>query len=161
MHDHVTFVIFVQVSGKASHRSELDQAAINCAYDWLSERNRPFYRRIFEVEKLVQDGRILPMFKDEVIAFAASLDDSQTVSFSADGEATTRKDWFMSYLAKQPQVVSFGEMNLGVDPFTTPRKPTASVPDGYQVDRKGAEMHQKINRIANGRASVLLRHSTL
>ena len=98
--------------------------------------------REHEVEKLVQEGRVLPVFKDEVIAFAASLDDRETVSFSEGAETATRKDWFMSYLARQPQVVSFGAMDLGPDPFD-PRDAAAhpghKVPDGYQVDpRNGA-----------------------
>lgn len=107
--------------------------------------------REFEVEKLVLEGRVLPVFKDEVISFAASLDDSQTVSFSEGGGATTRKDWFMSYLAKQLQVVSFGEMDLGADPLTTPRKPTASIPDGYQVDKTNAAVAFAAERIAKER----------
>ena len=96
--------------------------------------------REHEVEKLVQEGRVLPLFKDEVIAFAASLDDRETVSFSDGAEAATRKDWFMSYLARQPQVVSFGAMDLGPNPFEPreagiPRRAAHKVPEGYQVDR--------------------------
>ena len=90
-----------------------------------------------ELEKLISEWRVLPAFKDEVLSFAASLDDSETVSFSDRGEAVTRKDWFMSYLAQQPQVFSFGEMDLGADPLAgpAPRSPHR-VPDGFTVDRQ-------------------------
>jgi len=89
-----------------------------------------------EVEKLISEGRVLPAFKEEVIAFAASLDDAETVSF-AEGKATTRKDWFLSYLARQPKVVSFGAMDLGSGSFDTQPRPGAhKVPDGYQADRR-------------------------
>lgn len=108
--------------------------------------------REFEVERLIEEGRVLPAFKNEVIAFAASLDDSQTVSFSDGGDAVTRKDWFMSYLARQPQVVSFGAMDLGPDPFNPntshPRNLGHSVPDGYQVDRRNADIFDKANKVA-------------
>ena len=88
-----------------------------------------------EVEQLVAAGRLLPVFKEEVAAFAASLDDHETVSF-ADGATATRKDWFMSFLGRQPQVVSFGAMDLGCSPFDgAPGRRVQNIPDGYQPDR--------------------------
>lgn len=103
--------------------------------------------REFEVEKLIQDGRVLPVFKDEVIAFAASLDDSQTVSFSETGDAVTRKNWFMSYLAKQPQAVSFGEFNMDAPPHQSHRQ-TAHIPDGYQADPHGDDLFFTAQNVA-------------
>ncbi|WP_413851682.1 hypothetical protein [Albidovulum sp.] len=95
--------------------------------------------REYEVERLIAEGRVLPVFKDEVIAFAASLDDAETVSF-AEGMSATRKDWFLSYLARQPKVVSFGTVDMGPDPLdagaSQPRRAAHKVPDGYQVDRR-------------------------
>lgn len=92
-----------------------------------------------EVERLIAEGRVLPALRNEVIAFAASLDDAETVSF-AEGQAATRKDWFMSYLARQPKVVSFGMMDIGPGPLDGPAAQLHSaahkVPDGYQVDRR-------------------------
>lgn len=92
-----------------------------------------------EVEKLIAEGRVLPVFKEEVISFTASLDDAETVSF-AEGKASTRKDWFLDYLSRQPKVVSFGTVDMGPDPFAgqdaQPRRAAHKVPDGYQVDRR-------------------------
>jgi len=102
-----------------------------------------------ELEKLIGEGRVLPAFKDEVLSFAASLDDNETVSFSDGGDAVTRKDWFMSYLARQPQVVSFGEMDLGADPFAGPGpRPVHNVPDGFTVDRQNEAMFAAANQLA-------------
>lgn len=95
--------------------------------------------REYEVEALIADGRVLPAFKEEVIAFATSLDDTETVSF-AEGKAETRRNWFLSYLARQPQVVSYGALEMGADPFDPsapqPRGNSHKVPDGYRVDRR-------------------------
>ena len=105
--------------------------------------------RAQELEKLIGQGRVLPAFKDEVLAFAASLDDRETVSFSDSGDAVTRKDWFMSYLARQPQVVSFGEMDLGPDPLDgPPQRPIRNVPDGYTVDRRNDAVFAAATRVA-------------
>lgn len=94
-----------------------------------------------EVEHLIRDGRVLPVFKDEVVSFAASLDDQETVSF-AEGRADTRLNWFLSYLARQPAVVSFGAVDLGPDPFSghVPPRPAVNAPDGYQVDRRNDDV---------------------
>lgn len=102
-----------------------------------------------EIEKLIDQGRVLPLFKNEIVAFAASLDDSETVSFSENGQASTRKDWFLSYLARQPQVVSFGEMDLGDDPFggVAPRSPH-NVPDGYTIDRRNDAIYSAATSMA-------------
>lgn len=102
-----------------------------------------------EIERLIGEGRVLPTFKAELVAFASSLDDSETVSFSDGGTASTRKDWFMSYLARQPKVVSFGEMDLGEDILSDVRPAKGfNVPDGYTVDRKNDALHREATSIA-------------
>jgi hypothetical protein len=106
-----------------------------------------------EVEKLVAAGRVLPLFKDEVIAFASSLDDHETVSFAEGGAATTRKDWFLSYLARQPKVVSFGAMDIGPDPFTMgPKVQTGAIPDGYHMDRSNEALFFAAQELAREKA---------
>lgn len=102
-----------------------------------------------EVENLINEGRVLPVFKEEVVAFAASLDDRETVSFAEGKPAATRKDWFLSYLARQPKVVHFGEMDLGPDPFG--QAPAGhrgvNIPDGYQADRSNDALLTSARRI--------------
>ena len=104
--------------------------------------------REFQVEKLITAGRVLPCFKDEVLAFSASLDDTETVSFS-EGQTATRKDWFLSYLARQPKVVSFGAMDLGPDLTDMPqRRQHQNIPDGFQVDRRNDNLFFTAQMIA-------------
>ncbi|MDN5788510.1 hypothetical protein [Pseudorhodobacter sp.] len=105
--------------------------------------------RSHEIDRLIDQDRVLPVFKDEVLAFAATLDDQETVSFSEGAPASTRKDWFMSYLARQPQVISFGEMDLGQDPISHGAgRPRHNIPDGYQVDRQNDDMFFAAQRLA-------------
>lgn len=104
--------------------------------------------RLHEVEKLIGEGRVLPIFKDEVIAFAASLDDSEAVSFSEGGEDQTRKNWFMSYLARQPKVVSFGEFDMGKSP-DAPRRHDPNIPDGYTADPRSRDLFDKAHKLAS------------
>ncbi|MFC3086886.1 hypothetical protein [Tabrizicola soli] len=77
------------------------------------------------------------------------MNDGETVSFSDGGDAVTRKGWFQSYLARQPQVVNFGEMDLGPDPMAgPPMRPGHNIPDGHKVDRKGEATFFAARRIA-------------
>lgn len=102
-----------------------------------------------EVEGLIREGRVLPVFKDEVVSFAASLDDRESVSF-ADGKAETRANWFMSYLARQPAVVSFGSLDLGPDPLSGRGAPRSALntPQGYQVDRRNDDIFAAATALA-------------
>ncbi|TCO74284.1 hypothetical protein [Rhodovulum euryhalinum] len=101
-----------------------------------------------EVEELIAEGRVLPVFKDELVAFAASLDDTETVSFS-EGATATRKDWFLSYLKRQPKVVSFGVLDLGQVPFEGGRpRQDQTIPDGYSADRTHDELLHAARQIA-------------
>lgn len=107
--------------------------------------------REMEVEQLIAQGRVLPMLKAEVIAFAASLDDSQAVSFANGGEAVTRKNWFMSYLAKQPQAVSFGEYDMGKEARSATQRQRRNIPDGYQADPRNDDLFFTAQTVARER----------
>lgn len=110
--------------------------------------------REYDVERLIGQGKVLPALKDEVIAFATSLDDSQSVSFSEGGAATTRKDWFMSYLERQPAVVSFGAFDMGDDrqsPNHPARAASHNAPQGYQVDRRNDDLFFSAQAVAKAR----------
>jgi hypothetical protein len=96
----------------------------------LSELRRE--KQAWGVEKLVEQGKVLPVFKDDLLAFAASLDDRESVSFS-DGQETTRAKWFMGYLESQPKVISFGAMRLDAPPLTHNMR--TNTPEGYAVDQ--------------------------
>ncbi len=130
-------VRFAGASGGIELYQENPASAEFAASDELVRLRREV--REYEFEKLIRDGRVLPAFKDEVITFAASLDDSQTVSFAEGAEAVSRRTWFMSYLARQPQVVSFGEFNMDAPPRHA-RRQTSHIPDGYQADRQNDDL---------------------
>lgn len=103
-----------------------------------------------ELEKLIDQGRLLPAFKAEVLEFAARLDMAETVSFS-EGVEVTQRNWFMGYLAKQPKVVSFGAMDIGddpLDPATARGRQGVNIPDGYHADRSNDALLAAARRIA-------------
>ncbi|MBX3597307.1 MAG: hypothetical protein KF874_07025 [Rhizobiaceae bacterium] len=98
-----------------------------------------------EMERFITEGRLLPAFKAEAIDFAASLDASETISF-ADGENTTRREWFMSFLSRQPKVISFGRHDLGNGPLGEGSHPL-TVPDGFTVDPRQSELYARARQI--------------
>ncbi|KKL93417.1 hypothetical protein LCGC14_1874870, partial [marine sediment metagenome] len=83
------------------------------------------------IDKLVSAGRILPVFQSEIAEFCASQPGADTFSF-AGGEPTTGSEWLLSYLERQPQIVSFGAMEL--DRAPEDKVPGYVPPEGYSVD---------------------------
>lgn len=99
-----------------------------------------------ELEKLIDQGRLLPVFKAGALDFAASLEASDTLSFSA-GTQVTQRDWFMGFLARLPQVVSFGAMDLPPGPLAGEARPAGLAPRGYTTDPAQDELYQRARRI--------------
>ena len=60
------------------------------------------------VEKLVAQGKVLPLHQSAIMEFMDALDDGQSVAFS-DGTETSKSAWFLDYLTRQSEMVSFGE----------------------------------------------------
>lgn len=96
----------------------------------LQRLRREVRRR--RIDDLISEGRVLPVFQEEILDFVASLDNTDTVSFS-DGSTATCQDWFLSYLARQPAVVTFGATDIGRPP---PEGGSAQnmAPEGYTID---------------------------
>lgn len=139
----------VQFSGSAADCIELSQASETAEFGSPQQSELAKLRKKVadqELERLIGEGRVLPAFKQEIVEFAASLDASEALSF-ADGEATTRRDWFLSYLARQPKVVAFGAADMGDDPFQVAPRPV-SVPAGYSLDPQQMELHNRAKQIA-------------
>lgn len=61
------------------------------------------------VDGLKKEGKILPVFENDLVSFMESLDNSVTIEFSADKKVSP-VEFFRDYLAKQPKVVEFGEV---------------------------------------------------
>lgn len=100
--------------------------------------------RGYKVEALIEQGRVLPTFKDEILTFAESLDTSETVSFS-DGTETTRQDWFFSYLARQPISVNFGSVDMSQAHSLD--DPQFVAPEGYSYDRTHDDLYVRARQI--------------
>lgn len=138
----------IQFSNATAGTFDLQQNVEFAGFSSVERREFEALRReraAMRVEKLIVEGRVLPVFRDEIVDFAASLDSSDTVSF-ADGPDTTSRDWFLSYLERQPKVVSFGAFDTGGDPFAG--KPhSIVVPNGYTVDPARNQLYQRAREI--------------
>ncbi|MET3611784.1 hypothetical protein ABID16_000089 [Rhizobium aquaticum] len=138
----------VQFSHVAGGTFDLQQSVEFAGFSSGERREFEALRReraAMRIERLIEDGRVLPVFRDEVVDFAASLDSSDTISF-ADGPKTTSRDWFLSYLERQPKVVSFGAVDVSGDPFAG--KPQSIViPNGYTIDPARHQLYQRAREI--------------
>jgi hypothetical protein len=86
------------------------------------------------IEKLIGEGRILPVFRDGLASFMEGVDDGSVMSFAENGASLSdgRRAWFKSFLARLPQVVSFGAFPM---PPTNDDASGLRAPDGYSVAR--------------------------
>ena len=100
-----------------------------------------------KINGYIEEGRLLPALKDEVLEFASSLDNHETFEFS-DGEEQTRQDWFVSFLSRLPKVVEFGSLNIG-DDIDSLAANTLTVPNGYKADPQGSQDYEKVQKIAS------------
>lgn len=102
------------------------------------------------LEKVIEQGRVLPVFKTDLLSFMDNLDNGAVVAF-ADGRERGLLDWFRRFLESQPAVVSFGAIDLGPDPTTSAAMPNFRAPDGYDIDHDGMDLHRRAKRIAADR----------
>lgn len=92
-------------------------------------------------EKLVEDGRLLPKSKDEVVAILNALPAEASVSFSEGSEMLAPGAALRRVLEAQPKVVSFGAMDIGDE--GSEARTAAFAADGKAVDPAGLEKHNK------------------
>jgi hypothetical protein len=95
------------------------------------------------VEGLVKSGQVLPVHKDGLAEFMASLNSTEAVEFSeADGKKASKTplDFMKTYLSVQPKVVEFQEMaSAGQD---APAAATGlTIAKGYSVDQDRLAIH--------------------
>lgn len=96
--------------------------------------------------RMEKEGRILPCFKDGLIAFMGQLDDDGVVSFSVGGaeKRMPSRDWLKSFIQGQPPVVPYGLVDMGAPPGDYAVTDGFTVPNGFAVSTSGAEMHERI-----------------
>ena len=111
-------------------------------------------RSASRLEKLVDAGKLLPAHKDEVLDFVDSLDASEAMSFAA-GDPVTRRDWFLSFLDRQPKVVLFGQVDLGPGPEDT--RPSLVVPDGFTADTSRQNLYNRARSLQSEKGHQLRR----
>lgn len=91
-------------------------------------------------EALVTDRRLLPASKDKVVAILDALPAEATVSFSATEAKLSPADAIRAVLKEQPQMVTFGAMDL---PPEGAESRVAFAADGHQVDAAQLATHEK------------------
>lgn len=92
-------------------------------------------------ESLIKGGRLLPVLKDKVVAIFDALPTDATVSFAEGGEKISPTAALREIFEALPQVVSFGEQQLGDDPAGS--RSAAFAADGKSVDAAGLVTHNK------------------
>lgn len=92
-------------------------------------------------ETLVQEGRVLPVLKDKIVAILNALPSHAAVSFAEGDEKITAGAALRQVLSALPKVVSFGEADLGEDPAGG--KAATFAADGKAVDAAGLVTHNK------------------
>ena len=98
-----------------------------------------------DLEKLIEQGKVLPCEKDEMLSFMACLNRSTEIEFCAGGERQSMKDWFRGYLSRIPAIVPFGRRAPPDEDSLSDAQFAA--PDGRRVDRSGMYLHARATRI--------------
>jgi len=98
------------------------------------------------IEKLIADGKLLPLHKDRVLDFVSAVDDGSAVSFS-DGSTQSKAEWLLEFIAAQPTMVQFGAFDMGDDgPLQSTRR--IDLPSGYSVDQERQSLADAATTIA-------------
>jgi len=97
------------------------------------------------IDRMVSEGRILAVHRDQVLDFANALDNSEAMSFS-DGEEHGKRDWFLNFLSELPQVVSYGSYDMSASHL--PDHHPANAPHGFALDPDGLALQAKANALA-------------
>lgn len=97
-------------------------------------------------ERMVSEGRLLPVHKSRIVSILNSAADSAAVSFAEGEEPVPMLQAFRDVLKELPKVVSFGALDLGPDPDRDVR-PSIVVPNGYTVDPGQVELHNRARQI--------------
>jgi hypothetical protein len=93
-------------------------------------------------EKLVTEGRLLPVLKDKVIAIFDALPGHAAVSFAEGAAKITTSAALQEVLQALPVVVNFGEADLGDGPESG-AKSASFASDGKAVDPVALATHNK------------------
>lgn len=97
-------------------------------------------------ERMISEGRILPVHKGRIVSILDSAAESAAVSFAEGKEPVPMLQALRDVLKEMPKVVSFGAFDLGPDPEHDAR-PSIVVPNGYTVDPGQSELYNRARQI--------------
>lgn len=92
-------------------------------------------------EKLIGEGRLLPVLRDKVVAIFDALPGHKSVAFAEGGDKLSPAAALREVFEAMPKVVTFGETPLGEDPGDT--KAVAFAADGRAVNTEKLVLHNK------------------
>ena len=94
----------------------------------------------YRVDRLIDAGKVLPCHRDQVIAFAASLERRAGHDFAAGDDQFGTVDWFWDFLGDRPAAISFGTYDLPAE--TAGRRGlSVNAPRGFMVDEGQGELY--------------------
>ena len=94
-------------------------------------------------EGLVQAGKLLPASKDGLVAILDALPGHASVAFAEGADKLSPGAALRQLLEAQPQVVTYGEADLGAGPGDVNARGAAFSADGRDVDPTRLALHQK------------------
>lgn len=100
-------------------------------------------------ERMIDEGRLPSGFKNGVVAFMDNLENEDLISFSdREGQITHdgARNWFKHFLSHMPQIIQFGELDLGPAPDEVVTDVDA--PTGYKIDEDGQQTLREIEALA-------------
>lgn len=106
------------------------------------------------VEKVINEGRILPIHESGILAFMQQIDDKGVIQFSEHGpKSETPLAWFRRFLQAHPPIITFGQMVMPPPPDEAAIT-GIDVPRGYSVGRDDGAIlaavknHQKQHNVS-------------
>ncbi|MBF0341925.1 MAG: hypothetical protein HQL95_13335 [Magnetococcales bacterium] len=129
---------------EARFAEQADQLTLREEAIQQAEEEQKNQRAAAFVDALIADGRILPRFREGLVAFMMFLSDSGIIEFA---ENQGQRTFFESFLKELPRQVNYAEHapNSRADA----KGVRFRVPDGYSADPAGLEQHARILDYAN------------
>lgn len=119
----------VKFAGDTSGVVMFGEDAIAAFAESIETKVRAKYENAALLDKVITEGRFLPIFKDGAMSFMEQLDAQGVIQFAEHGmRSKTPLEWFRDFLKGQPIVVTFGQMTL-------PPGPEDGVASGIDVPR--------------------------
>ncbi len=110
------------------------------------ERNYARAENASFTERLISEGRLLPVHKDRIVSILDSAAASPAVSFAEGAQPVPMLQALRDVLAEMPKVVSFGALDLGPNLDET-APPSLVVPNGYTIDPKQNDLYQRARQL--------------